>query len=396
MRQVEFFLIAGIIFCSYSASFALPLYTVNYRITQCTACHVSATGGGLRNLNGKLFGNHGHEPTFLSEQEYFGADWRLLYFKSQKSKTTREGTGLMEAVVQLNLPISKSTNKVPVRLVFNHSLSGFATDRDTYLQFDLEKTNHFVHFVELGRLQPPFGVRTDEHRTYTRMMTQTTWLDFVMGVGISGEPYEPVHYDFIFLNGESNTTPGQLANNKTNKWGNILNVRWLSPNNSFPVLLGMSGMWLDRLQTDHAWADSLYTLVSLTRWTHGDVPLTLTAEFVQAQNFNVSNSHLTGFVTDQSYLQTVSTSRAQSWLAQLDWEIYRLWFVTYKFEEIILDINFPSDYYQRHGIGGKYFLSSNIFLIARYEFASASHPTEMADPKWGAQSALWAIVQATF
>jgi hypothetical protein len=381
-------------------SLAYPRYAVEHRITQCTACHVSTAGGGLLNLDGKAFGSHGYQPSVFAQQEYVGAEWRYLYFKSQDSNITRDGSGLMAAIFGVNIPV---IHKGPesfsdIRLVFNHSFSGFASDRDTYLQFKFNNDDEHkaLQYLEVGRLQVPFGVRTDEHRTYTRMITQTTYNDFVSGIGVSGLPVEPLHYDVMLVNGDVGYTPGQLAVEKSNKWGGVANVRWTSPYRNLPVILGASGMSIDRLTTPHATAESFYGLASLGRWTQGRVPVTVTVEYVQSKNLNVSNPDLGAFVTDPNYFTSIADSKSEGVLFQADWDVYEQLVLTLKAEEMILDMDFPGDVYRRYGLGATYYFGPGLSVMARYELASVGRSSENVNPKLGAQNAFWSVLEAAF
>lgn len=395
-------------------SFALPSYAVKHRITRCTACHFSPAGGSIRNIQGKLYGAHQFSLPSVSKQDYLSADWRLLSFYAEKSENTRDGLGLMEAVISAQVPLSGVTktthpsgnNILPsgqtsteqVRLIFSHNVSGFSDDRETYLQFQRKKDqpNQWIEFVEIGRLLPPFGLRTDEHRTYTRIISQTTWNDFIVGAGLSANPVESTHYDIVFLNGDISSTPDQLAPDKSSQWGGIINLRWTSPYRKVPLILGASGLYINRVQNEKATAESFYFLVSLQRWTNGLVPLTFSAEYVLAWHMNQQNAHLNTMVTNPSYLQSVGQSSAEAVLGQLIWEISPRWMMIYKFDEMILDTDFRGDFYRRHGIGTKYIFGSNLIAEVRYEFAHASVPSESGNTRLAAQNALWSYVKASF
>jgi hypothetical protein len=378
---------------------AYPTYAVQHRITTCTACHISSTGGGIRNLDGKLYGARGYNLPAISKQQYVSGDWRYLFFKTEKPKTTKEGAGLMAAVVSANLPLQTDPDKTEVRLVFNQSLSGFARDQDTYLRFKLDEDtkNTLIQYINVGRVQTPFGIRTDEHRTYARMISKTSWNDYMVGVDIAANPIESLHYDLALLNGENGLTPDQLQENKTSQWGSIFNLRWTSPLNHWPIILGSSGLYVKRTagQKD-AWSDSFYLLASLGRWTKGTLPLTFSAELTQAKEFNGNNAELSSFVADSNYLQSVADSKAQAFFVQLDYDLSRQWVLTYKFDEMILDMSYMADYYRRHGLGVKYYFGPNLFVMARYEIAKATHPSEQENPKLGGQDAMWALVKAAF
>ncbi len=375
-------------------SHALPVYAAKHRITQCTACHISPYGGGLPNLNGKYYGARGYDRAAPTETDKLYADWRFLYFKAQHPKINRDGSGIMEAVVGGQVPLSTPSKNSELKLVANHSFTGFASSRDTYLQFQTSNPlkDHIVNFIQVGRLQPPFGFRTDEHRTYTRMISQTSWNDFVVGLGFSGDPFEPLHYDLVVINGESGPSPDMLANEKSGKWGSILNFRWTSPTNKMPIVFGTSVYYANRAIGKQGWADSAYLIFALNRWIK--VPLVLSAEFTESTNLNNNNSDLTSMV-GATYLTAVADSKAFSYLIQLDWDLSSKWVVTYKMDQMTLDRHFPADYFVRHGIGFRYYWGPNVYVSSRFEIAKATPPSE-SPGKNGADDAFWTLIRASF
>lgn len=375
-------------------SHAYPTYAAKHRVTQCTACHVNPAGGGIQNLNGKSYGARAFERSPLLMTDLLYADWRFLY-SSNESKRNRDGAGIMAAIVGGQVPLIRETSENSTRLVINHSVTGFATNRETYLQFRVSDPlkKRFVNYVQVGRLPLMFGFRTDEHRSYTRMISQTTFNDFVMGVSVSGDPLEPLHYDIMAINGESSTAPDSLAPDKSSDWGEALNLRWTSPSQKFPVVLGASFLSLQRGAGDKGRAGSTYFIWAFDRWTDGNIPVILSAEFVQAKNFNHDNSELSSAVAT-NYFAAVERTESRGLLVQVDWDLER-WVFTYKMDQMFLDTNFPADYYVRHGLGFRYYFAPGTYVMTRYELARATHPEER-NGKWAADDTLWAFVRASF
>ena len=355
----------------------------------------------MRNRDGRMYGSHGFSPSPLSLPEnlhdYIYADWRLLYFKGEKAETP-DGAGIMESIVGARLPVAgKDLSSPTTELVFNHNLSGFSTDRDTYLlfRFSDDNSHSLVQHLAVGRLIPAFGLRTDEHRTYTRDITQTSWNDLVMGVQLSGDPFETSHYDFSIINGDSIPTTNQIAPDKSNKWGGLVNLRWTSPTDQFPFIFGASGFWADRLDGHHSGAESAYFLTSIERWTTGRLPLILSFEFVRARQMNSGNPDLLHYV-DSSYLSNVAETSAQALSFQMDWLLSNRWVLTYKLDEMILDINYPADYYRRHGVGFRHRFAANADFMARYEWAIAMPTIESDHNSLASQNAFWGVVRVSF
>ena len=111
---------------------------------------------------------------------------------------------------------------------------------------------------------------------------------------------------------------------------------------------------------------------------------------------NNGNTQLSRMVTDPRYLTSTQNTISQGYLFQADWDVTPKLILTYKFEEMLLDRKFHSDFYRRHGLGPKFYFGPNLALVLRMEMAKATHPTEQNNPKLGAQNAYWATVNVSF
>lgn len=373
-------------------AFAYSAYTVQYGVNSCTACHLNPVGGGPRTVYGKLFGTHNFEPNKLLEQDYVSADFRLLYYHPEKAKSTKGGLGLMSGSVAGHAALDEHRR---VHLVIDHNIAGFAAAalRDTYALFRLSPDNRPSLFSSLlvGRFRAPFGIVTDEHRTYARIQTATEWFTFETGALLSGDPLGArIHYDVAVVNGEKN--PGQtLIAGQANLWGTIANIRWLSG----PILLGISASYHRRDPANQsARGSSIYTIFSLGQLTKQVVPLTLELEYSEATGWN--NNLGRGFASSADYVKSLERSRSAAWLALLEWAFSNRLIALYKFDYLTPDRKFPADYYQRHGVGIRWVVAPNVIIQARSEVARATHPSERGGTGVGAQNANFALLQLAF
>jgi hypothetical protein len=390
----QFCLIAGTLFATVPAT-ARPEYAIRYGINRCTVCHYSPAGGGARNLNGKYFGAFGDiSKSWIRQQDYVGAEMKVLYYRPQKALQTKGGLGIMEGDVWASVPLDElSGDGAEMRLIAEQNLGGFgAGPRQWYARWAFAKdteTSWIPQYVLLGRIIPAFGLMTDEHRTYVRMQSGTPWnTGFDTGALLSANPMESIHYDLAIVNGQKNSGQG-LATDEADSWGSVANLRWIP--SYLPFGVGASGSWYaGGPQTDAATALSLYAMLSVHRLSGNRVPVTVSAEFVQAKNWN--DTFTGSFVGDSAYAATVSHSTSKGFYALVEWEVHRRWIVQYKFDQLVLDRDFPADAYQRHGLGLKYYFANNMWALMRFEKAYAHHPGESDGLKTGDLNAAWGLI----
>lgn len=373
---------------------ARPEYALRIGNNRCTSCHYSPAGGGPRNLNGKYFGANGGQLTPYSAQPYAGADIKMLYYSPEQHTASRGGMGVMAVNVWASLELAPPSEKMPeYRIVAEHNLGGFNSGpRQLYMRVgstDAMKTSWTPQYFLVGRLIPPFGIMTDEHRTYVRMQTATTWntgLD--MGAMISANPYESLHYDLALLNGQKNSGTAPAAAQAT-LWGGVANLRWM-PNK--PFFLGVSGSYYEEeVGKEPPVALAAYGALSFHRLTNNRFRASLLLEYAAADNWN--NAALTGMlVSNTAYANTLALTSSEGVLAQLNWDVSSRWTFTYKYDRFVPDRDFPADHYQRHGLGVRHNFLPNQWFLVRFEKTEASHPTEDQGTKIGALDAVWAVL----
>ncbi|MCB0386281.1 MAG: hypothetical protein KDD43_12885 [Bdellovibrionales bacterium] len=375
---------------------ARPEYAVRHGFTRCTTCHLSPAGGGPRNVMGKAFGLRGFSPGPYNSQDVWSADVRGLYFYPENPTTGKGGMGVMAGNLSANLPIhTDEVSKTKLRAVLSHNVGGFpagaGSPREVVLRWGLKDDSAGglgPQYALLGRFVSPFGILTDEHRTYTKLQTKSTWNDLDMGAMFSGDPLGFVHYDLAVVNGQKTAGAGIAAGNAAT-WGGVLNLRFLST--SFPLGFGLSGLHYEKVKDqDSPSAGAAYLMLSLDKLTGSTIKGALMAEYVIAQGWN---STLNNFFTDAAYQTSLATSESEGWYAFLTWELTEKLSFVYKYDQFTPDRKFTADSYTRHGAGFKYYFGPNLFTQIRVEKADATHPTEDQGTETGALDATWAYLQ---
>lgn len=379
---------------------ARPEYVMRYGFTRCTSCHVSPGGGGPRNSMGKAFGLRGYKQGPFSSQDLWSVDVRSIYYSNPDApNTAKGGAGVMAGIVSANLPVTaedEEESKAKLRAVLSHNVGGFrgGSPREVYLRWELKDDSEAgvsPQYVVLGRFLPPFGLMTDEHRTYTKLQTQNTWnQDLDMGALVSGNPLDSIHYDLAVMNGQK-TAGAAFGDGNAATWGGLINMRWLKP--GVPVAIGLSGIHYEKVKDqDSPSASSAYVMVNLENLISEKIKAVWMVEYVIAQGFN-SNSSMSYFFTDTSYAETVKNSESRGIYSLLDWQYSERLSWLYKFDHLVVDRRFPADGYTRHGFGFKYYLGPNLFSQVRVERAQAGHPNEKNGTGMGATNAVWAYLQ---
>jgi hypothetical protein len=210
------------------------------------------------------------------------------------------------------------------------------------------------------------------------------------GLLLSGTPSHKVHYDWAFVSGDGNT--GQtLPQSGVERWGSILNIRYMPG----AAVFGLSGSYhkYSPAKTSKPMA-SIYTIVSLGRWTDDRIPLSVTLEHSRANN---RGDHLgQGFVADSVYAQSLKATQSTAWLVRFDYQLNQRLVLIYKYDMLTPDRNYPSDVYDRHGLGLRWAIAANTLVQARTELARATHPKEKSGAAIGGQNATYAILQLAF
>ena len=379
-----------------SAAFARIEYALQSAAVSCVSCHVSPVGGGLRTIAGRQFGMHGHEPTTNSLQEHFQVDFRAIGLVPEHSSDDQAGFGLMELLAAGQYGINRVGEIEPrVRIVATYNFGTFATGlRDTYLLWR-SATGSPTHL--LGLFPAPFGLVTDEHRTYVRVQSKTTHNDFYMGV-LGARDFGSLHVDGVVANGMQNSAAegqGRISQGLTA--AGILNARWTPT--SLPFLLGVSGNINERHgDVADPFAVSAYGAFALSRLFPNLPAAVWQVEGVYSRDWadgslNPEMQRL--FFSDASIEQLASDKASIGALSILQVPLLPKLQLLYKFDYLDLNQDVGDTTFTRHGIGFKYFAESYLTLQLRHEFADTTANVDRRQ-NLAAQDASWLLVHGWF
>ena len=386
------FLVISFLFFSLE-SFGRPEYALKLMTNRCTTCHANPVGGGHRNLVGKFYGPKSAPLESFSKQDVFGFDFRTIFYTPVKTKdrqSGKSGMGVMAALPSISVPFSKQKGR-EWSLVYSHNVGGFhgTSPRDAYLKVRLyEDYRWYPQYILIGRFSSPFGLLDDEHRTYIRQQTRTSWNDQEVGILFSGDWSYSLHYDFAFVNGEQ-TGGTSFGTNQVSAWGSVANVRtFLS---SWGWMLGASASYYRNKQNSSAL--SIYQNLSVGHLTKGLLPGNLTTEVVLAQKMN--SRMPVQFFSEAAYRTQVKDGNSLGYKVQWNYNFKMDWKFVFKYDYLILERDYAGDSYQRYGFGLRHFFNNQVSAQLRYEKALASQESELVSQKrgLGSQDVIWALLQ---
>ncbi len=362
----------------------------------CVQCHVTPWGGGPRNLYRKAYGSRDLGVAQTSATEMFYGDFRALAYTSAHAGNRVHGVTLMEAATSANLLILEDENGPHLRGVGTFDFSPMANGpREVYLRWHPStRDESALNFITVGRLTTPFGLLTDEHRTYVRQQTNMTLNNFVFGAAFSGTPLDGWSYDLQFVNnfqGKMSLTSGEVV------WGEILNLRY-SPQ-ELPFILGFSQN-IQNSKGARPYAFSFYGAFSVTRLTDSKVPVTILGEIVLAKNWNaeafnpaIGSYFMSNETTVPNYQTAAAASKSLGFFTQVKYDINSRLTLLYKYDYLLMNVQYAGDAFQRHGIGAEYHLNSNIILQLRAEKAIVGRPELKSSNAAAAQDAIFSVFQ---
>lgn len=372
---------------------ARPEFAASNTYVNCTACHTSPTGGGPRNINGKNYGSHGQWVNELSKKEWFHLDSRMQGFYSKSPLSTRRGLTLMNMTPAGTIPVltNEKTGITEATVVVSYGLGLADTGvKDSYVLFtpfeDQEKTTHFtapLRHIMVGRFLPAFGLATDEHRTFTRVQSRSTIIDYEAGINFSGDPVYSFHYDLAFTSGFQ--SGGQITPAVDDSpYGIFANIRWNPFHSTF--FIGTSYMFHGSERVNYPIeATSLYTVYAYDQLMSGlfKTPISgsIMLEAVYSQGMNNVTDFPYRYLTSDFFPDSVSSwrdslaeSRSLGTMVQLNYNLNSKWTLLYKQESFIPDLEWKGDQFERHGFGVKYILNSQMDLNFRVERSFSTRP----------------------
>ncbi len=376
---------------------ARPEYANRHGLNRCTACHFNPAGGGLRNKSGKLYGAKGFGISKYASQDYVSAEMRMLYYNPKQRDQASSGLFLMAGIVGGSIAVTPKKESTEVRAVLSHNILG-GTSWDSYVRvkmFDDTKTSWLPQYYVLGRFHAPFGLLTDEHRTYTKIQTLSDYNKKMEGgLMISGQPFEGLHYDFSYVNGEAGGA-GLPPSGNAEIWGGIANVRFLSPSRWLPLTIGASYKTYERQagKGKYPWARSLYGVLSLERLIGGYFNADLSFEIAYSKHL-ISETSGT-LLADAAYIANLEAADAESkgMYGMLSVYLSQKLSLELKYDRLDFNKEFSGDALTKTGLGFKYYLAANTFTTLRVEQSAVGQPDEKSAPKHRSDDAVWLYMQ---
>lgn len=380
-RLVIFFLTSVVLSQN---SFARPEYAAESHIVNCGACHVNPYGGGARTAEGKHIGSRDYKANWMSKNDLFSMDMRMQDYYSQKIQGTNsqaKGVMLMNAIPTANLPIAPEQEAKPLaRMVLSYNYAPVGAGfREAYLYMRIAEPeeNSYASSLLVGNFMAPFGLFTDEHRTYTKQMVAMTNRNFESGVMLNADPSHKFHYDLALTSGFANGGLGQ--DTKSDSWAAFANLHHQIL--ELPLQVGLSyaieGTSTPATQPTAASLYGVLSFDSLVENFKGNIQ----AEAVSAIGWNNSN-----FVSGQDGITYFIPSTATAWQKALtnsnsfgfstlfNWDLSRHWTYQIKLEQFIPDTSYQGDVFNRAGTGFKWYFGSNMNVIFRYDHGDVSRP----------------------
>jgi len=368
---------------------ARPEYALKTTTVSCSACHLNPFGGGARTVFGKAYGSFGKKLAPFSKQDLFSADIRALGYFPQSNKVKTSGFTLMNVQGTINAPLSPAISDEPDEITKTNLVINFTSPELNQLSgesFILIEPNPNLQFV-VGKFARPFGLLTDEHRTYIRMQTFSSLRDYESGIGMSHEIFETIHFDLTYTNTNGVTSEPT--------WGKVFNLRWTPY--FVPFMFGISTSHHERPSKNDSYAQSFYGGYSFDRATQYNIPITLTFEASHAKGWNnVDNSKLEGFLfssSDLAFKNSIARKDSLGFYSQILWNVRPHLSLLYKYDQLTLDDKYPADAFERHGIGLNWNLNANLIFQVRTEYAKSGR-SDLNKSSKGALDSLYFIVRA--
>ncbi len=347
---------------------ARPEYALKQK-TNCTTCHALPMGAGPRNIAGKIFGSRSFAPATSSYNDLYYGDFRAEYFRPlHGSEDTRNGLALMVAAVSGNIPLKTGTT-YDLKYVGTFDLGSFSTgSREQILLWSKTKGALYLpDHILFGKFYLPFGLMTDEHRTYTKMQSKMSFRDYDMGLNLSWDFFGSSHLDLALTNGFQSA--GQGTNNDVTSayTGNLR----LNPPGPFLIGTSYSQHESKKKAVTVARAHSIYAGIDFGRLTKDWLKITITGERVTARGWNdpAVNSNVAFFTSNSIYSDSIKYAQSEGYYGLFKWDLIDTFTLVAKYDALAFDSKFPGDRYERRGYGFIWQFDSNLSLLARYETA---------------------------
>ena len=386
------------------SALARPEYAARSNAVSCTGCHFSPLGSGPRNITGKNYGMRNFQMWKIpAAQPYTSIDLRPIVQYMSNDAGTVKGAGLMTITGSVHAPINftqEGENRTQMVVSHNFAPGAYGGLREAYALYDFYPGEllGWFKFLTVGRFVAPYGLMTDEHRTYTRLQTNTGQGQagsFHTGVALSGDPFFNMHYDLAFTNG-FNQGGQSRPTDDSSPTAEFANLRLKFP--QFPSYVGFSYANTEKKAIPSSWAACAYGVIAAPT-----LRTALLFESSHARGFNDATNINSGwlqtyfFAGQTAWYGEVQRSQSMANTAQINFELLPTFTLLYKYEEYIPDVDFHGYYFQRHGVGFRYDMDAGTYLNVRYETMSAGKEgVESAGQVLAVGNALYAFMHIWF
>ena len=201
---------------------ALPLYA-SREGTKCASCHFDPNGGGMRNEFGFTYLKNRHsmeeETKFgevnvdpqLNDWIRLGIDMRMTYI-ADDYKNSADSWAFFPMQANLRFAVTPFEH---LAVVGSHGITvdapGLYVAGPTYVAREFYALFHDLPknaFVQVGRFRVPFGLRQDDHRSFTREFLPYDSQKEDAGIAL-GSVGKNGWFEFSYTNGEAVPTQGE-------------------------------------------------------------------------------------------------------------------------------------------------------------------------------------------
>ncbi len=162
---------------------------------KCSQCHVSPTGGGMRNDYGYIYSRHLLPRKVVSDDTFqrelaagikTGANVRFESITrfAERSEPSSSGFGMPEGNIYVDLELIRKY----FSLYLDQRVAPSVESREAFLFAKAPKINGYL---KAGKMLQPYGWRVYDDATFTRLVTQFTYATPRVGVEAGWEPIGP-------------------------------------------------------------------------------------------------------------------------------------------------------------------------------------------------------------
>ena len=347
-----------------SHAWARPEFSLRAKLN-CTGCHVLPQGAGPRNAFGKAFGSRSHGAQKTSATDWYYGDFRTEFSRPfENPRNSKNGFTLIDGAASANFKfLENPLYNLSYLGTFDMGTISSGAREQTLLWTKTAGAEYLPDQILVGKFYLPFGLLTDDPRTYTKKQTRTTLRHFDAGLNISWDFLQASHLDLSLTNGFQSAGAGSTNDVTMAYTGNLR----LNPPG--PVFYGLSYSHHESEKKPDGISYSLYSGLDFNILTKGKFNSSLTGELVSGKGWNdpTINDQVNFFTTDAAYLSTVKDKESRGYYALWKLALVDIFTVFVKADSFAFDKDQPKNRFERLGYGINWQFDSNIFVIIRYD-----------------------------